>query len=296
MNRMPFASLAALAALTGCMSEASPPPAPVAQRWTPDAIASDQYETTPTFTADGREMYFFKSDPAFSTYRLYWSRCEASGWSPPMPVPFAAPPPAIEADPGITPDGKRLYYISDRHAPGGDDFDIWYVDRIGNGWGPPQRLPAPVNSPASELLPRADASGNLYFGSARDGGHGGGDIYVATQHNGQWQVANAGAPVSTAAFEYEAEISRDGRTMVVVADRGDKSHLYRFEKTGDGWVERGRIPARPDVFQVGPLLSPQAKRLLFAQAHPQRSGEIYVIDLAPKTDEAWPPKCDGPSN
>lgn len=294
MNRMPFASLVALAVLTGCASKASPPPA--AQRWTPEAIASDQYETTPTFTADGREMYFFRSDPAFRTYRLYWSQCEANGWSLPMPVPFAAPPPAIESDPGITPDGKRLYYISTRHAPGSDDFDIWYVDRVDDGWGPPQRLPAPVNSTASELLPRADASGNLYFGSARDGGHGGGDIYVASQHDGQWQVANVGAPVSTAAFEYEAEISRGGRTMVVVADRGDRSHLYHFEKTGDSWVERESIPAKPDVFQVGPLLSPQATRLLFAQADTKRSGEMYVIDLVPGTKEAWPPKCDGPSN
>jgi hypothetical protein len=209
-----------------------------------------------------------------------------------MPVPFAAPPPAIEADPGITPDGRRLYYSSTRHAPTGDDFDIWYVDRVGDGWGPPQRLPAPVNSPASELLPRVDASGHLYFGSSRDGGHGAGDIYVATQNEGQWHVANVGAPVSTAAFEYEAEISRDGRTMVVVADRGDKSHLYHFEKTGDGWVERGRIPTRSDVFQVGPLLSPHARRLLFAQADPQRSGEMYIIDLAPQADDAWPPKCD----
>lgn len=286
------ACLIVVAALAGCTSKASLP-ASEAQRWTPQAIASDQYETTPTFTADGREIYFFKADPAFSAYRLYWSRCEANGWSPAMQVPFAAPPPAIESDPGITPDGKRLYYISTRQAPGSDDFDIWYVDRVSDGWGPPQRLPAPVNSTASELLPRADASGNLYFGSARDGGHGGGDIYVATQRNGRWQVANVGAPVSTAAFEYEAEISRDGRTMVIVADRGDKSHLYRFEKTGDGWVERGRIPAKPDVFQVGPLLSPDAKRLLFAQADPQRSGEMYIVDLVPKAEEAWPPKCNG---
>jgi hypothetical protein len=287
------AYLVAVAALTGCVPETLPPS--VAQRWTPEAIASDQYDTTPTFTIDGREMYFFKSDPTFSTYRLYWSRCEANGWSPPAPVPFAAPPPAIEADPGITPDGKRLYYISTRHAPGSGDFDIWYVDRVGDGWGPPQRLPAPVNSLASELLPRADGLGRLYFGSAREGGRGGGDIYVATQRNGAWKVANVGAPVSTEAFEYEAEISRDGRTMVAVTDRGDKSHLYRFERAGTGWVERGRIPAKPDVFQVGPLLSPRAERLLFAQADPQNSGEMYVIDLVKGTNEAWPPICNASS-
>lgn len=265
--------------------------APVPQLWTPPAIASADYDTTPTFTPDGQEMYFFRGDPTFSTYRLFQSRCVDGAWAPPTPVPFAAPPPAIESDPGLTPDGRRLYFISTRHAPGGEDFDIYYVDRIGDGWGEPRRLPAPVNSPASELLPRSDADGRLYFGSSRPGGHGGGDIYVAVEENGHWRVENVGPPVNTPAFEYEAEISHDGRTMIVVADRGDRSHLYHFERVGEEWVERGRIPARPDVFQVGPLLSPDAGRLLFGQAHADQSGEMFLFDLAPNVDRDWPPDC-----
>ncbi|MGC1468410.1 MAG: hypothetical protein WA793_03440, partial [Sphingorhabdus sp.] len=169
----------ALVVISSCAPSQGVTPVVQAEHWTPKAIASDQYETTPTFTADGREMYFFRGDPTFSTYQLFWSKCENGDWSAAMPVPFASPAPVIEADPGITPDGKRLYYISTRHAPGSDDFDIWYVDRIGSGWGDPQRLPEPVNSPAPELLPRADREGNLYFGSARTGGQGQGDIYVA---------------------------------------------------------------------------------------------------------------------
>lgn len=279
------ASLASFAGSSGST------PITDARRWTPDAIASDQYETTPTFTPDVREMYFFRGNPSFSTFRLFWSKCEQGAWSKAMPVPFAAPAPAIEADPGLTPDGKRLYYISTRHAPGSDDFDIFYVDRVGTGWGPPQRLPEPVNSPAPELLPRADGQGNLYFGSAREGGYGEGDIYVANERNGRWEVANIGAPVSTSAFEYEAEISQDGRTMVVVADRGDKSHLYHFERTDGGWVERGKVAARQEVFQVGPLLSPDATRLLFAQADGERSGEMFVLDLKGGIKASWPPNC-----
>ncbi|MCR5876412.1 hypothetical protein LRS10_21055 [Phenylobacterium sp. J426] len=92
-------------------------------------------------------------------------------------------------------------------------------------------------------------------------------------------MRNIGPPVSTAANEYEAEVSQDGGTLIVVADRGDRSHLYRFERTPSGWVEIGRVPARSDVFQVGPLLSPDARSLLFGQAHGERSGEIFRIDL-----------------
>ncbi len=52
--------------------------------------------------------------------------------------------------------------------------------------------------------------------------------------------------------------------------------------------------ARSDVFQVGPLLSPGADRLLFAQAHGDRSGELFTFDLKPAGDSpAWPPHCAG---
>lgn len=285
-----FAFLAA-ALLDGSCARKPPSGFNGPRHWTPAALASPDYETTPTFHPDGRTMVFFRGDPGFSTYKLFQTHCADGAWAVPTPVPFAAPPPAIEADPGFSPDGRRLYYISTRHAPGSDDFDIWYVDRDGGRWGTPQRLPEPVNSPQPELLPRVDGGGRLYFGSSRPGGHGKGDIYVAEQRNGRWFVANVGPPVSTPAFEYEAEISLDGRTMIVVADRGDRSHLYRFEHDGAAWVQRERIAARGDVFQVGPLLSPRAGRLLFAQAHGKSSGEMFLVNLARDADEAWPPDC-----
>jgi hypothetical protein len=235
-------------------------------------------------------MYFMQADARFERYRLYWSRCENGAWSKAALAPFARPD-VQEGDPGVTPDGKRLYYISMRQDPMQEDFDIWYVERTRAGaWSEPQRLPEPVNSRGSELLPRANGSGRLYFGSDRAGGHGQGDIYVASQDAaGRWNVDNVGPPVSTAAYEYEAEISRDGRTLVAVIDRGDRSHLYRFELENGRWVERGRIPAFAHVFQVGPLLSPGADRLLFAQADGKRSGELFLFDLSEGTGERWPP-------
>jgi len=264
--------------------------------WTPAPISSGQYESSPTFTPDGREMYFFRSDPAFRTYRLLMSRCESGEWSTPVAPPFAAGAKIDEADPFVTADGKRLYYVSSRtgRPPSeDDDLDIWYVDRKDDAqWSEPMRLPEPVNSPSAELLPRALPDGRLLFGSSRPGGFGQGDIYFATPHaDGTWSVENLGPPVSTSANEYEAEISHSGDTLVVVADRGDRSHLYRFTLREGQWVEVGRVPARPDVFQVGPLLSPEGDRLLFAQAHADKSGELFLVDLAPNPDRRWPPQC-----
>ena len=231
---MPFANrappLLCLTVLAGCTAAADTPGPASATLWTPAAISGPGYESSPTFTPDGRTMLYLAADKDFRNYRLMQSRCENGAWGKPAPPTFAMPSPVIEADPFVTPDGKRLYYISSRHAPAKEDFDIWYVERTTEGgWGEPQRLPEPVNSPEAELLPRADAAGRLYFGSSRAGSAGGGDIYVATEvRPGEWKVENLGPPVSAGGHEYEAEISRDGRTMITVSDRGDRSHLYRF--------------------------------------------------------------------
>lgn len=265
----------------------------VPRRWTPEAIASPGYESSPTFSPDGREMIFMSADASFTNYRLMSSWCLGGAWSKPAVLPFAARLPVLEGDPFLTPDGKRLYFISTRQDPKHEDFDVWVVERLpGDAWGEPRRLPEPVNSPTSELLPRQDAQGRLYFGSAREGGRGQGDIYVATeQASGKWHVANVGPPVNTAAFEYEAEVSRDGLTLVVVAHRTNRSHLYLYKSHAGRWVEAGEIAARQEEFQVGPLLSPTADRLLFAQREGERSGELFLLDLVVAPDPTWPPRC-----
>ncbi len=263
------------------------------RHWTPPAIASDRYESTPTFSPDGREVYFMRAGRDFGGYRLLRSRCSPHGWSAPTEPSFAGPPAALEGDPFITADGQRIFFISSRHDPKREDLDIWFAKRTADGgWSAPQRLPAPVNSPQAELLPRMDSQGRLYFGSSRPGGHGQGDIYIAVETPKGWRVGNAGPPISTAANEYEAEVSRDGRQLVVVADRGDRSHLYHYVRREGRWIEQGRVRADDGVFQVGPLLSPDGKRLLFAQADRKRSGEWFLTDLEADADPAWPPRCE----
>lgn len=278
----------AVTAFCGASSVTSVP-----ERWTPPAVATAGYEATPSFSVDGREMIYLSADRGFGGWRLLRSVCGRNGWSAPQPPPFAAPAPVIEADPGFTPDGNGLYFISARHDPANEDFDIYHVARATDGrWGKPERLPEPVNSPQAELLPRADAEGRLYFGSARPGGLGQGDIYVATRNAaGRWRTAMVGPPVSSTANEYEAEISRDGRTLILVSDREGRSHLYRFVLEDEVWIPKGRIAARDDVFQVGPLLSPRGEKLIFAQADGARSGEFFLTDIVAQSTEGWPLKC-----
>jgi len=262
-------------------------------RWTPQAVSSDLYESSPAFTPDGRELYFMRANRAFSEYTLLRSRCTVSGWEEPRAAPFGMPAPVSEGDPFVTRDGRKLYFISTRPAPDkqGNDLDIWFVERNDRGdWGAPTRLPEPVNSPHAELMPRVMGDGRIYFGSDRPGGMGGNDVYVASPlAGGKWQVRNLGTDVNSSSNDYEAEVGGDEKQLVLVSDREGRSHLYRFERAAGRWQARDRIPARDDVFQVGPLLSPRGDRLLFAQADAARSGELFLADLAPAPDRSWPP-------
>ncbi|GAA5069734.1 TolB family protein [Lysobacter panacisoli] len=266
-----------------------------AVRVTPDVLSSGEYESSPTFSQDGTEVYFFRADRGFGRYRLLTSRCVDGRWTEPVSPSFARPG-VSEADPSLSADGRWLYYVSARADPAGERLDIWRVQRnAGGAWGEPERLPEPVNSAESQLLPRPQPDGRLLFGSSRPGGMGQGDIYLATpETDGRWRVENFGPPISSDANEYEAELSRDGNVLVTVANRGTTSHLYVYERDGTTWRERGRVPARTDVFQVGPLLSPDGRRLLFSQADTsERSGEWFLIDLEKTADSHWPPRCGG---
>jgi Tol biopolymer transport system component len=266
-----------------------------AVRWTPAPLSTDQYESSPTFSPDGREVFFFRGDPTFSRYRLFHSRCLDGRWSAASEPTFAASPDIDEADPAFSGDGRRLYFVSSRgdsRARDDADLDIWFVDRDSHGvWGEPARLPEPVNSPGSELLPRPQPDGSLVFGSDRKGGVGGNDIYVARPRGDAWRVENIGPPVNTAGNEYEAELSRDGGQLFVIADRGDRSHIHPYSREHDAWVEQPRIAPKLEVFQVGPLLAPGGDRLLFAQADGARSGEWFLLDLTTHPDRRWPPAC-----
>lgn len=99
--------------------------------------------------------------------------------------------------PRVSPDGRRLYFASDR--PGGlGGTDIWYCDNLGNQWGAPQNMGPKVNTAGDEMHPYVSANNTLYFASTGHPGLGGLDIFFTRiSAAGPGNVFNLGYPMNT---------------------------------------------------------------------------------------------------
>ncbi len=99
--------------------------------------------------------------------------------------------------PFISPDGRRLYFISDR--PGGQGgTDIWFSDNLGNQWSPPQNMGPKVNTAGDEMYPLITPDSVLYFASEGHPGLGGLDLFrTRLGPDGPGYVFNLGYPINT---------------------------------------------------------------------------------------------------
>jgi hypothetical protein len=164
-----------LAALAACAPTTRPtdgsPSAGTAELIAPGVLSTNANEYNPSLSPDGRTLVFARSAADFRTPAILVSRLERGEWSTPRPVPFADPR-FGDSDPTFAPDGRTLYFISDRPAPGRDasrrDLDLWRVRFDAGRWGTPEHLGNEVNGPGQELGP-AWHDGWLYFGSTRGG-------------------------------------------------------------------------------------------------------------------------------
>jgi hypothetical protein len=261
------------------------------EAWAPANVASPQFESHAAFDPATGDLYFVRSTPQFTGWRIVVSHCTPKGWSEAEPAPFAGP--GVEADPVFADGGRTLYFISTRATgqAASKDLDLWRVERGADGaWGAPVRLPEPVNSDASEWFPRPGADGWLYFGSARAGGHGGNDIWRARTQDGRWAVENLGRSVNTAGDEYEPLPSADASRLIVMAADG----LYETRRTAHGWSPRVKLgtEVNQDAGEVGALFSPSGRSLLFSRdTKGPASGEFFVWREGGPED--WPPACPG---
>ena len=181
-------------------------------------VSTGDFDSHPAFTPDGKTLYFLRSTPNFNLWTILVSRFEKGKWRTPEIAPFSGQ--YSDADPFITSDGSRFYFISNRPVVGKSkpDLDIWVMEKTASGWSEPKNVGAPINSSGSEWYPTVAANGTIYFGSDREGGKGRTDIYRSRLVNGKYiEAENLGDAINTQFNEFEPLIAPDEAFLIFMA-------------------------------------------------------------------------------
>jgi outer membrane protein OmpA-like peptidoglycan-associated protein len=104
-----------------------------------------------------------------------WSstRSEAGEWLPAQMLPAPVNSNSNDKAPFLHPDGKTLYFASDRR-PGGGGYDIWMCQRDSSGeWSEATNFGAPLNTSGDEQGLVVSTNGTeAFFSGRRDGTQG----------------------------------------------------------------------------------------------------------------------------
>ncbi len=126
-------------------------------------VNSEADDAHPSVSGDGT-LYFFRRDPDDpSAGDIFVASPKGDGFAPARRLEAPINSEALDYDPLISFDGRRLIFCSRR--PGGYGRGDIYVSfrRADGSWGPPRNLGPVVNSPAEENRPSVTLDGECFF-------------------------------------------------------------------------------------------------------------------------------------
>jgi hypothetical protein len=141
--------------------------------------------------------------------------------------------------PAITPDGNRLYYVSD-DPNGSGGTDIYFIDKNEDGsWKPTQNAGQDINTEGDELFPTY-YNGSLYFSSNGHPGLGGLDIFKLEKNNkGGLLIKNMGYPINSSKDDFGFSINKN--TGFFSSNRNGSDDIYSFDFIKANIKLKGRL-------------------------------------------------------
>ena len=246
-------------------------------------VSTEAPELGASFTPDGKTIYFNRLADDRSSIVIMRSDFVDGAWQRPDTAAFSGE--WFDVDPFVSPDGKKLYYNSDRprfEADTVDGFNAFVVELHGGEAGDPRYLPEPINSDSSDVFVSSTASGALYFSSKRDGVR---RIYRASNDGPDAEVTLVEIDRNLEGGAGNPAISKDEKYLVFAADSetGDKSDIYIASLSDGVWSSSRALdaPVNTTHTEFAPGWSPDGAYLYFTSERPGIAG--------PRLDGSRPP-------
>ncbi|KRE92500.1 hypothetical protein ASG87_00880 [Frateuria sp. Soil773] len=269
----------ALACGMAAGSRAATVAAAVPEVFAPGAISGPASEDSAAFTPDGNTVFFDRI--RWPNAAILVSHKGAGGWSAPRIAPFSGQ--WLDHDPAMAPDGSFLVFSSNRpDAGGGRPLDavmangkvqpgsgghLWRVDRRGDGWGVPVRLPDTVNASTRTYAPSVAADGSVYF-QRPDPANGDFRLYRSQYRDGHYLEAVAVGLGSPDSHELDPAVAPDESFIVFDANYAGKDapdRLYIAFREGSRWGAPIDLGDRVNIGNPwGSHLGPDHRTLYFS--------------------------------
>jgi hypothetical protein len=240
----------------------------------PGVISTGLQETSAALTPDGGTLYFMRSDFSEKDDTILVSSRRNGRWSTPEVAAFSGQ--WHDSEPALSPDGRRLYFVSNRPprdgAPSvrarmnGQQFTgthLWYVERrAGGNWGTPVHVDGALNEGAMIYNPSIAANGDIYFSAHREDSGKAYQIYVTHPTAHGYTPPQRLALGDLAHNRMDPGVDPDGRFLVYAGDEGDslgRADIYIvFRQADGGWGTPERLPGdiNSPALENAPSLGP----------------------------------------
>lgn len=232
--------------------------------FTQEGVTLPNNESAPTFMPGGTIVYLADNNT------IRFSKLVNGKWTKPVLAPFSGK--WEDWDPFITPDGKRLIFVSNR--PLADmpqdkpqkNNQLWYVDHLnGDSWSQPRHFDAPVNIDGfNDYAPSVSRSGTLCFCSRGREGNKRMCAYYT-----KWLGDHYDKPklllLNGDNDVFDPYIAPDESYIIF----GSNKNLYITYHHTDTWSAAQKLSAQVNNgnYNGGPYVSPDGKMLYYAQEH-----------------------------
>ncbi len=198
-------------------------------------INTEGHEATCGLSPDGKTLFIFKGNSKRAG-DIFVSKQKDTLWTAPEPLSKKINKKrSIERHASLTPDGKQLYFSSDKRG-GKGGRDIWVSAlRADSTWGSPT-LVENINTERDEESPFVLPNGKtMYFSSNGFYGLGRYDVFRTTLNSdGTWAApVNVGAPINTSDEDVFYFPLPDEKSAYFTRKKGESADIFKVNLYGD---------------------------------------------------------------